>query len=81
MGRKRRRGELPSPECLVLHVWRGPSAGREEPGLGRGDFPKLGFISQPSAGIQECSAPQKVISLSLAGTQARVGLPVKTVIS
>lgn len=81
MGRKRRRGEKLSLECCILDVWRGPSAGREGAGLGRRDFFRLGFISQPSEAIRECSALQKVISLSLAGTQARAGLAINPVIS
>lgn len=81
MGRKRRRGEKLSPECCILYVWRGPSAGREEAGLGLGCFPKLGFISQPPEAIRERSALQKVISPCLAGTRAQAGLPIKTVIS
>lgn len=53
----------------------------KEQGWGGTGFFTLGFISQPSEAIQERSALQKVISLSLAGTQARAGLPITLVIS
>lgn len=80
MGRKRGGGgEKPSPEFCCLLVWRGPSLLRE--GLGRRDFPKLGFISQPSEATRDCSAPQKVISPSLPGTRARAGRPITPVFS
>jgi len=65
MGRKRRRGEKLSPECCV---WRGPRAGKDGVGLGRRALPEPGFVSWASEAIWECSAQQKVISPSLAGT-------------
>lgn len=46
-------------ECCILYVWRGPCAGREGAGLGRGDFFRLGFISKPSKAIRELLCPAK----------------------